>query len=262
MKNLLLDTVQRLYWWLEQHPLVQRQYQRTPRLVRHTLNRLNPRLFTGLPLTLLVLIFWFNASLLSELTEDVIESEGMMTFDDGFSLFLYSMRTDQLSQVFYFFTLFGGREATYIVGGILTAIMLYRRRYVGILVFWLVMAGVGLSVQYGKKYISRDRPSEIAFYAEHNHSFPSGHATTAISLYGMVAYFLCRHYTSYSKRVVILGTSAMLILIIGFSRIYLGVHYLTDVLAGFLLGAMWVLLGISLMELITFRARKMAANKV
>jgi undecaprenyl-diphosphatase len=114
------------------------------------------------------------------------------------------------------------------------------------------MAGIGLSVQYGKKFISRDRPAKVAFYPEHNSSFPSGHATTAISLYGMLAFFLYRHLKQKGQRRAILLLAAVLITLIGFSRIYLGVHFLSDVVAGFLLGAMWVLVGISVMEVLTY----------
>ena len=72
------------------------------------------------------------------------------------------------------------------MGGLATIVFLYRRRYTAVLAFWLTMAGIGLSVQYGKKFISRDRPMEVAFYPEHNFSFPSGHATTSMALYGML----------------------------------------------------------------------------
>ena len=256
MKNFLTQLLQRLLHWLSQQPAVQWFSRRFPGLYRFLLRRFDTTSFMGLPLTLLLLAVGINAALLSELAENVIEMEGIVMVDKQVTAFLYSVRSNWLSQFFYAITQLGSREAVFAMGGLATMIFLYRRRYTAVLAFWLTMAGIGLSVQYGKKFISRDRPAKVAFYPVHNASFPSGHATTAISLYGMLAFFLYRHQEQKRKRRAIVVLAAVLILLIGFSRIYLGVHFLSDVLAGFLLGSMWVLVGISVMEVLThLRAR-------
>ncbi|MCP2045903.1 phosphatase PAP2 family protein [Pontibacter sp. HSC-36F09] len=243
--------------WLAKQPLVQRFYRRFPGLSGFLLRRFDTTTFVGLPLTILVMVIGVNAALLSELAEDVIESEGVVHVDRTFTSFLYSMRSEWLSQTFYALTQLGTREAVFAVGGLASIVFLYNRRYTAVLAFWLTMAGTGLSVQYGKKFISRDRPTEVAFYPEHNFSFPSGHATTSMALWGILAYFGYRHLYRRRSRIVVLAGAGALILLIGFSRIYLGVHFLSDVLAGFLLGAMWVLLGISIVEVMGYlRARK------
>ncbi|SIT95149.1 phosphatase PAP2 family protein [Pontibacter indicus] len=257
MLHFLTRFFQSIGRWLARQPLAQRFYQRFPGLSRFLLRRFDTTTFIGLPLTILLLVVGINAALLSQLTEDVIESEGVVHVDKAFTQFLYSMRSEWLSQTFYALTQLGTREATFAVGGLATIVFLYKRRYTAVLAFWLTMAGVGLSVQYGKKFISRDRPTEVAFYPEHNFSFPSGHATTSMGLWGILAYFGYRHLHQKRLRNAVLAGAAALILLIGFSRIYLGVHFLSDVLAGFLLGAMWVLLGISIVEVMSYlRARK------
>lgn len=252
MKNFLTYIFQALQRWLSRQPLLQRVRHRFPRAFSFLLRRFDTTTFIGLPLTLLFVVIGINAALLSQLAEDVIESEGMVTMDEKFTAFLYSIRSNWLSQLFYAVTQLGTREAVFSIGGLATIVFLYRRRYTAVLAFWLTMAGTGLSVQYGKTFISRDRPDKVAFYPEHNFSFPSGHATTAISLYGMLAYFMYRHMRRSLQRSVMFLATAVLILLIGFSRIYLGVHFLSDVLAGFLLGALWVLLGISMMEVLSY----------
>ncbi|MDX5417850.1 MAG: phosphatase PAP2 family protein [Hymenobacteraceae bacterium] len=239
---------------------MQRLKYRFPKTFSFLLRRFDTSTFIGLPLTILFLVIGINAALLSQLTEDVIESEGVVKLDEQFTAFLYSIRSNWLSQLFYALTQLGTREAVFAMGGLATIVFLYRRRYIAVLAFWLTMAGIGLSVQYGKKFISRDRPMEVAFYPEHNFSFPSGHATTSMALYGMLAYFMYRHLKRKRQRQTVLLASGILIVMVGFSRIYLGVHFLSDVLAGFILGAMWVLLGISLMEVMTYLQQRRASK--
>ncbi|MBF8965421.1 phosphatase PAP2 family protein [Pontibacter sp. FD36] len=257
MNHFLTHLFQSTRGWLARQPLVQRLFHRFPGLFRFLLRRFDTTTFIGLPLTILLLVIAVNAALLSQLTEDVVESEGVVHLDKAFTAFLYSMRSEWLSHTFYAFTQLGTREAVFAIGGLATIVFLYNRRYTAVLAFWLTMAGVGLSVQYGKKFISRDRPTEVAFYPEHNFSFPSGHATTSMALWGILAYFGYRHLHQRRLRNAVLAGAGALILLVGFSRIYLGVHFLSDVLAGFLLGAMWVLLGISIVEVMSYlRTRK------
>jgi membrane-associated phospholipid phosphatase len=241
---------------LMQQPAVQRIGQRYPRLSAFVFNRINPGNFVGLPLTLMLLTFAVNVALLSELTESVLESEWIVTLDMAFSNQLYNVRSDTLSYMFYISTLLGEREAVFIVGGVASVVFLYRKQYVVLLAFWLTMAGTGLTVRYGKTFISRERPADIAYYAVDHFSFPSGHATTAMALYGLLAYLLYKSYPTHAKRRLVLWLAAVLIVLVGFSRIYLGVHYLSDVLAGFLVGALWLLVGISLIEVMMYRSNK------
>lgn len=260
MKNVLSGNVKQAIVWLKHQPVMQRLRQRYPKLSRFVANRFNTKVFVGLPLTLVLLVFIVNMALLSQLTESVLESEWIVTFDKKFTALLYNIRSDTLSQVLYAFTQLGEREAVFIVGGLVSPIFLYRRNYVALFAFWLTLAGVGLTTRYGKTFISRERPSDVAYYVVEHFSFPSGHATTAIALYGILAYFLYRHYQKHAQRKLLLWLAAVLILIVGFSRIYLGVHYLSDVLAGFLLGALWLMVGISLVEVMLYRKKRRAAR--
>lgn len=84
------------------------------------------------------------------------------------------------------------------------------------------------------KYIFKEiRPVNVY---ESSYSFPSGHSYSAITFYGLITYLLYKKYKL--KSIPIIGT--MFILFIAYSRIYLGVHYLHDVLAGLLLGLIWL----------------------
>ncbi len=78
-----------------------------------------------------------------------------------------------------------------------------------------------------------------ALYTESSPSFPSAHAAIAMSLYGFLFWVIYKHEKHHlqNKSLILL---ALLILLIGFSRIYLGVHYVSDVLVGYLIGLLWI----------------------
>ena len=80
---------------------------------------------------------------------------------------------------------------------------------------------------------------ETAFYLEDTFTFPSGHAAIGVALYGFLFLTIWQHQKHHikNKSLILLG---LLILMIGFSRIYLGVHYLEDVLAGYTIGLFWL----------------------
>lgn len=256
MRNPLSENINQVIGKVKQQPVVLRLRQRYPGLWHFVLNRFNTRVFIGLPLTLMVLAFGVNIALLSELTESVLDTEWIVTLDKAFTAMLHRGRSDTLSKILYGFTLLGEQEAVFIIGGVASAVFLYRRHFVALFAFWLALAGVGISTRYGKTFISRERPADVAYYVVEHFSFPSGHATTVIAMFGLLAYFLWRHYDTHPHRGLVLWLAAALILIVGFSRIYLGVHYLSDVLAGFLLGALWLLVGISLVEVMSYRKKK------
>lgn len=219
-------------------------------------DRFDTSMFVGLPLTLLLLVGGVNVVLLSELAESVVDAKWIVIADQKFTDLLYSMRSDWLSIIMFSLTQLGEQIAVFAIGGIATLIFLFRKRYWAMVAFWLAMGGVGLSVRFAKTFISRARPSEVAYYEVEHYSFPSGHATTVIALFGLLAYFIYRHSSDKPSRKYIFWIAAIFIILVGFSRIYLGVHFLSDVLAGFILGFVWMLVGISLEEVMAYRKKK------
>ncbi len=105
---------------------------------------------------------------------------------------------------------------------------------------WMVFLGAEATA-WGVKFLSgRARPTFIQAMAEVSPSFPSGHATTAVAVYGFVAIAALRGLSGPGRRTVAAGALA-LVLLIGASRLVLSVHYLTDVLGGYLIGGTWLL---------------------
>lgn len=123
--------------------------------------------------------------------------------------------------------------------GITVAVLLYARRRWWMLAAWVGAVGGGAMLNLAlKAAVQRTRPEvEAAIYAE-GWSFPSGHAMNSTIAYGMLAYLIVQRFGRHLATVV--AMAVLVILLIGASRIYLGVHYISDVAGGFLAGAAWL----------------------
>ena len=84
-----------------------------------------------------------------------------------------------------------------------------------------------------KNIFTRGRPVDINLIEETGYSFPSGHSLTSMAFYGFIIYLICNSKLNVKSKRVFTTLFALLIFITGFSRIYLGVHYFTDVIGGF-----------------------------
>jgi len=161
----------------------------------------------------------------------------------------FNLRTPFLNKAFYYFTQLGtvyGVTAGTVLTGL---VLLWQRRGFHILALLISVLGSSLSMYYSKIYFHRERPLNVAFYTpENSFSFPSGHATSAMALVGLLCYFFLIEVEDKKWRLTLFLLGVSYILLIGLSRIYLGVHFLTDVAAGYLLGLLWVIVAIGLME--------------
>jgi undecaprenyl-diphosphatase len=120
-----------------------------------------------------------------------------------------------------------------------TYLLLGRRQEIAAFMFLSILGGWLVS-QVAKLGIARPRPDIVPHLVEvHNMSFPSGHAMLSAVTYLTLAALLSRAEQYRSTRIFLLGTGILLTLLIGISRIYLGVHYPTDVLGGWCAGATW-----------------------
>ena len=117
------------------------------------------------------------------------------------------------------------------------------------LAWLLTLVGSGLAIEALKEVFERPRPVwDQPFAIEKSFSYPSGHACGSTVGYGMLAYCVALRWTAWRRRVGLVVGLAAWVLLIGFSRIYLGVHYLSDVLAGYALGLAWLALCIVVIE--------------
>jgi membrane-associated phospholipid phosphatase len=87
-------------------------------------------------------------------------------------------------------------------------------------------------------------------------SFPSGHASVSVAVYGAFAIIVLRDVRTWRGRALVLGTLAVLLALIGFSRIYLGAHFFSDVLAGYSLGTAWLMICVLALTVYEHRSRE------
>jgi membrane protein DedA with SNARE-associated domain/membrane-associated phospholipid phosphatase len=209
--------------------------------------RFDTSVFSGLTLTILVLAFVYVLSLFAGVVEDLITSDSIIAADIRISNLFFALRTDTLTRVFTWITLLGKSQVIlFFIVTTAALLWLWRKKFL-ILPLFIASCGSEAFTYLGKLVLHRSRPA-MAIYAEHSFSFPSGHATIAVAFYGFVAYILMRLAQRWNTAVNIFFVAILLITAIGLSRVYLGVHYLSDVWSGYLVGAMWVIIAISFSE--------------
>lgn len=235
------------------HPLAAALQRKYPRLFRFVLLRFDPYHFRGLPLSMLVLGVGLNALILSSLAEEIRELSWWRRVDDQLALFFFNFRDPDTAGWIYRFTRIGSSPTVLSLIGFLTFIAVWRRRFhawISIVACLLLSAATAGA---GKVYYKFPRPKGLAWYEEISYSFPSGHATVAMAYYGILFYLLLMMCRSHFQRMAVAVTGVGFILFMGFSRIYLGVHYFSDVIGGFAIGLVWLLFSIALLGWLDFR---------
>lgn len=232
---------------IAENPDVLRFKERHPRVVGFIRNRLDPRYFSGRTLTFLSLGIVYSFSLLVGIVEDFVRSDSIVAIDQRVANLIFVFRDTELLNFFTWVTFLGKWEMV-VVGAVLSIFLLWmwgRGRFTLPLV--IAIAGAELFTALGKVALHRPRP-DMAYYVEHGLSFPSAHATIAVAFYGFLAYILIRTAPRWSRKVAYGVGALSLIVLIGMSRIYLGVHYVSDVLAGYAVGFLWLLIAVSVSE--------------
>ena len=175
------------------------------------------------------------------LADGATDRRGLTAIDQPILDFMVAHRTPLLTG-----TMIGTTEAGGPIGLTLLAVggggvLLYRRLWGEAILLAVVAGGGGIIVRLGKATVGRQRPPIVDHAIEASgESFPSGHALGAAATLGVLVYIGWLHHP---RRLPLFATVAGLVaLVVGLSRIYLGVHWSTDVLAGWLIGISWLLL--------------------
>ncbi len=209
--------------------------------------RLDPKTFFGLPATMFGLAFCYILILFGGIVEDIITADTIVSLDKNVAQLVAAFRTPETIRLFVWITNLGVWQVVLPVVLAAIVILWLLRRPLMSLALLVVCCGSTGFCGLGKLAFHRPRPAE-AVILQHSYSFPSCHATIAVALYGFLGYLLIRSIRRWKLRVNIFFATALLILSIGLSRIVLGVHYLSDVWSGYLVGALWLIIGISLSE--------------
>ncbi|MGB9825306.1 MAG: phosphatase PAP2 family protein, partial [Desulfofundulus sp.] len=210
---------------------------------------MGPCLLPGLLLAgLLTLLF-------IKLAEDLAYNK-LSTFDGLIANSIRHCRTLPVTSIMKGFTIIGSADSIALMAlGITIILVVLQRPLWQPLFLNITTTGSWLSEEVLKAVFRRPRPAVDQLVHASGYSFPSGHSTVGIAFFGAVAFLLWIHL--YRSRLRLLTTTilALLILCIGISRIYLGVHYPSDVLAGFAVGGTWLTLCITIIQCMKMLAR-------
>ena len=193
-------------------------------------------------LTILVsfVIFVVSLNVFIELTENLKENE-LTVFDDTVSAAIQSYRHVSLTVILEFITHLGDRVAYIIASLVIAAFFFFKYgKWKFALQTIIVLLLSSLSNVVLKRVIQRERPTLEHLVAVNSLSYPSGHAMSAMAFYGFLSYLCLRSDMSFRSKLASVTILVLLILLIGISRIYLGVHFPSDVLAGYIGGLIWV----------------------
>jgi len=171
----------------------------------------------------------------------------ILSLDAGVLQTLFASRTPELVKLFSVITELGGAVAVIVIALGIAAVLWRQGRWHYIAGLFLAVGGSVATGYILKGLIQRARPPmPYPAVVETSYSFPSNHALVAMALYGFVIYLVWKLCPESIVRGIWIGLLTSLILLIGFSRLYLGVHYMSDVLGGFALGGIFLWLGILL----------------
>ena len=206
------------------------------------LGRLGPKEERFL-MPVLVLTLILSGGIFLGVLEDLVSGDPLVQADQAIYQFLQTLRTYWGDQLLVAVTELGDGVVNIAISAAVLLGLLVRRHFRAVR-FWLVALGGGAClVQLFKWSLHRPRPIEV-YLGVSSWSFPSGHTLMSVVLYGFLAILLVRRFSP-GRGWILFGFAIGMSLLIAFSRLYLGVHWLSDVLGGLSLGWAWVtLLGV------------------
>lgn len=231
---------------------------RSPAAQSVLFRRFSPADYLGLNLTLGLGVSFVLLLIFGAIAQSVLSRSAIVRFDLDFAEVLHSGATPAGIAFWIGVTRLGGLPATAVFGVGFALVYAWRR---GWLVFggWLAaLAGAELLDWALKRVVHREPPVfQVPFVTETSFSFPSGHVLGGLVGYGMIVYFICCLTTSRLWRTLAIVAAGALVLAIGFSRLYLGLHFFSDVIGGLAAGAVWLTACVTALEV---ARRKQDAN--
>ncbi|MEC2070365.1 phosphatase PAP2 family protein [Alkalihalophilus marmarensis] len=172
-----------------------------------------------------------------------------------------NFHTDFLTKMMTFFSFIGATRPVIVISILFLGVIYLKYRHLQdvILLALVSLGSVTLNVLL-KMTIKRERP-ESSVIVESGYSYPSAHTMAAVSLYGMIIYLLWRHTPTIKARIILITFGVSMILMIAFSRIYLGVHYASDIIGGVLISSFWLLTLLAIFQRYLKKEKKKSTQK-
>jgi membrane-associated phospholipid phosphatase len=174
---------------------------------------------------------------------------GVTSFDLEILNKVIENRTEFFNNLFIFITNFGDFLYVLLIFLLISAFLLYKRKYLYTSALTLILLGDAFFIFTLKAIVQRARPDVLsAVIKETGFSFPSGHTFISTCFYGLLTYFVFKNVQNLYLKILSIAVGVLIIFLISFSRIYLGVHWFSDVTASFLFSAAFLILMIYFLE--------------
>ena len=226
-----------------------------PRFFAFLNSRLTTKRFNGLTLTTLSIAFVYIFFSLMDTTVSILKKGVLFKFDLMLASLVAYFRDISIIKVMLFITMFGNEKVIILlsIAAIIIFVIYKKKSYIS--PFLISIAGSVATTWSIKYLLHRPRPYE-AYYQAIGFSFPSGHSTIAVAFYGFITYAFISNLKGIKLKLNALIIGLIIIMLIGVSRIYLDVHYASDVWAGYLIGALWLIIAIGICEYLNFKKGK------
>lgn len=228
------------------------------RYVRHGVKKIYAAIAL-LSIEIIIVTGVFSAALFAFISiANMIFKEKKQGFDQHAFDFLAKNISDANTDVMQVFTFLGTHTFLIPANLALVAWFLFIKKHRWYSISVPVVALSSLLLMFFLKIIfHRDRPLSPLLQAAQGYSFPSGHATMSITFYGLIIFLVWQNIKNVLLKWILTILLVLLIIFIGISRVYLRVHYASDVLAGFCIGLMWLFLSLWILKRIeTYSRRK------
>ena len=205
----------------------------------------NASLHLGIGLAVLIGACW----VFGKITEDVITGDPITRVDQRVAAFFHAHATPRLNQIMMAISFFGSGAFIGLATGAGALYLVYRRSWYRLLTLLLVVPGGAMINVVVKHLIQRQRPVfENPIATLDSYSYPSGHTMSATLFYGLLAALALQRFQGWKPKGGVVMGAVAIVLLVGFSRICLGLHYLSDVLGALAAGAAWLTLCLTAIE--------------
>ena len=208
-------------------------------------NRLKKDEFLGLAFTSLVFLIIFVLFSYLWITDAILDQSVITQIDIRLSDFFYYFKDSRLINLFLLISYFGNIVIIFLVSFITSIILFIRWKKIEIIWFLSSVFFSSIIVNLSKNIIERPRP-ELAVYKEIWYSFPSFHSSISVALYWFIFWFFIWKIKKIKKKLRLVFVAFFIAFLIWFSRLYLNVHYFSDVIAGWYVWFLWLLLWITI----------------
>jgi undecaprenyl-diphosphatase len=233
---------------------VRRVRERYPKAWTFVTRRFAAGEYLGLHLTIGLVLSLGALWLFGGIAEDVIHHDPITQFDVTVANLLHQHATTTTTELAKGITRLGSPVTISIWGLMVVVVLLMRKEYLTAGGWVAALLGGGLLDGMLKQLFHRTRPTwDVPIITAQGFSFPSGHAMGSLVAYGMLAYVVWLALNRTWERVTLAGGTLVLVLLIGLSRMYLGVHYFSDVMAGYAAGTVWLAACITGLEVVRRR---------